>query len=299
APPVRPEGNLYMYDGRPCRRVVLGDIEAGFKEADEVVSGQYIHPSLEHTAMETQTSLVVPSAEGKLTIYTVSAAHYFHLMMISRILQLPMNKVRYVGGTVGGSFGAKTDIHADHITSLLALKTGRPVKWAWTREEELLYSTHRGVWHITIEDGVKRDGRLIARKIKSIRDAGAYSSLNAYVVDKHCFHAAGPYFIPNVYVEGYCVYTNKPPASAMRGFGLTPAVYVAEVQMNKIAARLGMDPWEIRFINAYRNGDYMPTRRVLDSVALIETMQALARKAGLKLPERLMAMTSEKRRKSP
>ena len=295
APSVRPEGNLFMYDGRPCRRIVFGDIEEGFKQADEIVSGQYIHPSLEHTPLEPQTSLVVPSAEGKLTIYTVSSAQYLHLMMISRIVQLPMNKVRFVGGTVGGNFGGKNDIHADHITSLLALKTGRPVKWAWTREEELLYSTHRGSFHITIEDGVKRDGRLIARRIKSIRDAGAYTSLNAYVVDKYCFHASGPYYIPNVYVEGYCVYTNKPPASAMRGFGVTPATYVSEVQMNKIAARLGMDPWEIRFINAFRNGDPMHTRRVLDSVALIETMQALARKTGVNLPERHMSMTSEKR----
>jgi len=117
------------------------------------------------------------------------------------------------------------------------------------------------------------------------------------VVDKHCFLATGPYFIPNVYVEGYCVYTNKTPACAMRGFGITPSTFAIEVQMNKIARELGIDPWELRFINAYHNGDQTATRHVLDSVYLIEAMQALAKKAGVKLPDKLMAMTSAERSK--
>lgn len=254
-----------------------------------------MHPSLEHASLEPQASLAVPEASGKLTIYTVSQAHYFHLGMLSSILKMPMSKIRYVGGTVGGGFGGKNDIHADHITALLALKTGRPVKWRWTREEELLYSTFRGAWRMKIKDGVKKNGRIVARQLKSIRDAGAYTSLNAYVVDKHCFLATGPYYIPNVYVEGYCVYTNKPPASSMRGFGITPLVFALEVHMGKIAAKLGIDPWELRFINAYRNGDQTATRRVLDSVALIEVMQALAKKAGVELPANLKAMTSVER----
>jgi CO/xanthine dehydrogenase Mo-binding subunit len=200
-----------------------------------------------------------------------------------------------VGGTVGGGFGSKNDIHADHVTALLALKTGQPCKWRWTREEDLLYSTFRGAWRITIKDGVKKDGRIVARKIKSIRDAGAYSTLNPYVVDKNSFLATGPYFIPNVYIAGYCVYTNKPPASSMRGFGVTPSVFATEVQMGKIAAELGMDPWEIRLINAYRSGDQTPTRRVLNSVALVEVLQKLAQKAGVDLPDKLKAMNSKER----
>jgi CO/xanthine dehydrogenase Mo-binding subunit len=118
-------------------------------------------------------------------------------------------------------------------------------------------------------------------------------------VDKHCFNVTGPYFIPNVSVEGYCVYTNRPPASSMRGFGVMPATFAIEVQMNKIASRLNMNPWEVRFVNAYRNGDQTPTRRVLDSVYLIETMQNCAVKAGIELPERLMAMTSAQRSEGP
>jgi CO/xanthine dehydrogenase Mo-binding subunit len=314
APKVRPEGNCYMYGEHPCRKVVFGDVEAGFKEADHIIEGEFRTNPVEHAPMETQVSLAVPEGKGRLTIYTVSQSLLFHHGLLTGILKMDKDDLRIAGlaekalhdwkddvhvafrsGTVGGSFGAKNDIHADHVTALLALKTGQPVKWRWTREEETLYSTHRGGWHIRIRDGVKRDGRIVARQVTSIRDAGAYSALNTYVVDKHCFMVCGPYSIPNVYVEGYCVYTNKTPSSSMRGFGVFPATFACEMQMNKIAAQLKIDPWELRLINAYREGDQTPTRRVLDSVYLIETLQACAEKAGVKLPDRLASMTSEKR----
>jgi CO/xanthine dehydrogenase Mo-binding subunit len=318
APKVRPEGNCFFFGDLPYRQILLGDVESGFKEADLVIENEFLHPSLEHAQLETQTSLAVPDPNGKLTIYTVSQALFFHLGVLCGILQMEPDMVqckhwapktgsswrhnagfsdlRYVGGTVGGGFGSKNDIHADHVTALLALKTGRPCKWRWTREEELLYSTYRGAWRITITDGVQKNGRIVARRMKSIRDAGAYTSLNSYVVDKHCFLAAGPYYVPNVHVQGYCVFTNKPPSSSMRGFGITPATFATEVQMNKIAAELNMDPWELRFINAYRRGEHTATRRTLNSVALIEVMQALAAKAGVDLPDQLKTTTSADRR---
>jgi CO/xanthine dehydrogenase Mo-binding subunit len=295
APKVRPEGNIVMYGDSPFRAIVLGDVEAGFKEADTIIEGDYFHPWLEHAPLEPQTSLTVPSASGRLTIHTVSQAIYFHLQTVTAVTGLPMQRIHMVGGTVGGGFGSKNDMHADHITALLALKSGRPVKWRWTREEEMLYSSARGAWHVRFKDGVKKDGRLVARHVQSIHDSGAYVSLNAYVVDKHSFLVAGPYFIPNVYVQGYAILTNKTPASSMRGFGMTPATFAGEVQMDRIAEAVGMDPWEIRFINAFHEGDQTATRRVLDSVALIEVMQTLAKTAGVELPDKLMAMSSAKR----
>jgi CO/xanthine dehydrogenase Mo-binding subunit len=317
APKVRPEGNVFMFGERPFRQIVFGDIEKGFNEADLVVENEYLHPSLEHAQLEPQASLSVPDARGRLTIYTVSQALYFHLGQLCGILQMEPDMVQckhwapktrsswrhnagfgdinYVGGTVGGGFGAKNDIHADHVTALLALKTGRPCKWRWTRAEDLLYSTFRGAWLMKIKDGIRKDGRIVARHIESIRDAGAYSTLNPYVVDKHSFLAAGPYFIENVYVQTYCVYTNKPPASSMRGFGVTPATFATEVQMNKIASELNVDPWEIRFVNAFRKGEQTATRRVLNSVALVEVMKCLADKAGVDLPDKLKSVSSAER----
>jgi CO/xanthine dehydrogenase Mo-binding subunit len=317
APLVRPEGNLWMWGENNFRQVNLGDVEQAFNQADHIVESHHLHPSLEHAQLEPMASLAVPHAGPKLTIYTVSQALYFHLGMICGILQLEPGDVvckqwadktgsawrhntgyadvNYIGGTVGGGFGAKNDIHADHVAALLALKTGRPCKWRWTRAEDLLYSTFRGAWDIHIKDGVTKDGRIIARQMTSVRDAGAYATLNPYVVDKHCYLAAGPYFIPNVSVKGYCVFTNKPPSSSMRGFGITPAAFATEVQMDMIAEKLGKDPWEVRLINAYRNGDHTATRRVLRSAALVEVIKNLAEKAGVELPGHLKAMSSQER----
>ena len=295
SPKVSPTGNVYMVDGKPCRRITVGDVEDGFREADEIVEGKYKHPSVEHAQLEPQVSVVVPEANGKLTIYSVSQAPYWHQRMISGILQMPLNKLCFVGGTTGGGFGGKNDIHADHVTAVMALKTGRPVKWRWTREEELLYSTYRGAWNIRIKDGVKKNGRIVARQIRGVREAGGYLGMNPYLLDKYAYYATGPYFIPNVDIEVYCVLTNKPPASSMRGFGLTPSTFTTEVQMNKIATHMGIDPWEIRFINAYREGDRTPTQTPVDSVAVIEVMQSLAKKVGVDLPYKLRNMTSRRR----
>jgi CO/xanthine dehydrogenase Mo-binding subunit len=315
APKVRPEGNLYIFGKYPFRRIAFGNVEVGFKEADYIIEGEYFHPAIEHAPIEPWASLAVPEADGRLTIYTMTQSLHLTLGWLANVLYMEpddkrfvnwawrtrqrgstsLSDLKYIGGICGGAFGGKLNIQADHIPAIIALKTGRPVKWRWTREEDLLYSIYRGAWRIKIKDGVKKDGRIVARQVRSIRDAGAYTSFNPYVVDKHCFLASGPYFIPNVHVEGYCVYTNKTPACAMRGFGITPRTFAIEVQMNRVASQIDMDPWELRFINAYHHGDKTPTRRDLDSVYLTETMQALARKAGVKLPDRLMSMTSAER----
>jgi CO/xanthine dehydrogenase Mo-binding subunit len=318
APKVRPEGNVYMFGSEPFKKVYIGDIDEGFRKADHIIEETYFYPDMEHSALETQVSLAVPEATGKLTIYTVSQARNFHLGMLAGILKLGgdalqcecinewsgrtrsswrgktgMNRVRLEGYAVGGGFGGKNELHADHITALLALKTARPCKWRWTREEELLYSTHRGPWYVTIKDGVMNDGRIVARYVKSIHDGGAYIGFNAYAAGKFSYFVNGPYHVPNLRCEGYCVFTNKPVASTMRGFAVAPGTFAVEVQMHKIAEKLGMDPWELRFKNAILKGDQLVTRQVMKDPSLVETMQALAKRVGVTLPDHLMRMTSE------
>lgn len=296
APKVRPEGNLYIFNNRSYRKTHFGNIEEGFKQADYVIENEFFHQAAQHAQMEPQTTLVVPDASGKLTIYSGTQCLHFHLVMLCHILALPTSKLKLVGGTCGGGFGAKNDIHADHIAALLAMKTKRPVKWRWTREEELLYSTVRGTFIMKYKDGVKKDGRIVAREVTSIYDSGAYPTFNPLVMGKHLYISNGPYFIPNFYGTGYLVFTNKVTASSMRGYGITSCNYAAEMQMNKVAGELGIDPWKIRFINAYRKGDKTATQSVLESVAAIEVMQAVAEKAGVELPPELKAMSSLKGR---
>ena len=142
------------------------------------------------------------------------------------------------------------------------------------------------------KDGVTKDGRIVARKITTYADAGAYNRHTPYAVTKHAANIAGPYRIPNVWIDAHCVYTNKQPGSAMRGFGVTPASFALEMQMDKIAKVVGMDPWEIRFLNAYRDGDMKPHQKVVEDATLIEVMQAAAQLVGHDLPENLMQMKS-------
>ena len=158
--------------------------------------------------------------------------------------------------------------------------TGRPVRYVLDREEEMLYGSPRGAERIYIKDGVRRDGRIIGRHIRSYFDAGAYTRLSSYAGIKCTAHVPGPYTIPNVSSDIYVVYTNRCPSTAMRGFGVTAVDFALEVQMDKLAHAVGMDPMEFRILNAYRDGDMKPHRRVAKNTALIECVQVAAEKAN-------------------
>ncbi len=229
------------------------------------------------------------------TVYTNTQALFFTLDNAALILEIPFNKLHLVGGTVGGGFGGKVDVIVEPITILAAMKTGRPVRYVFMRDEEMRVSSTRGAWRMYYKDGVMKDGRIVARQVTTYADAGAYNRHTPYAVTKHAANAAGPYNIPNVSIDAHCVYTNRQPGSAMRGFAVTPASFALEVQMDKIAETIGMDPWEIRFVNAYRNGDMKPHRKVVEDATLIETMQAAAEMVGFELPKKLKAMHSNDR----
>ena len=220
---------------------------------------------------------------------------YFSLDNTSIILQVPGNRLHFIGGTVGGGFGGKVDVIVEPIATLASMLTNRPVRFVYSRSEEMQVSSTRAAWRIYLKDGVMTDGRIVARKVTSYADSGAYSRQTPYALTKHAANAAGPYAIPNVSIDAYCVYTNRQPSSAMRGFGVTMASFALEVQMDKIAERVGLDPWSIRFINAYRNGDMKPHRKLTEDATLIETMQAAARLVGHELPAEFAGMTSAPR----
>ena len=294
SPKVRPEGNLLYFEDMPYRPVRKGDVEPAFEKADFIVEGYYRTAAQEHCPIETQVSIAQTDSMGRTHINSVTQAAFFNQGTIASILDKSLSKVHMIAGVVGGGFGSKNDPHADHICAVLSLYTdGKPVKWLWTREEEFVASTHRGSMHMYFTDGVMKDGHIIARKIKSYRDGGAYVSTNDYVQGKHAFGVAGPYNIPNIYVDAYVVFTNKRPTSSMRGFGLYQASFAHEVQMERIAKAIGMDSWRVRFVNAVHDGDLSPTQAELHACALTEVMQAAADRAGIKLDDDLLEMSSK------
>ena len=145
----------------------------------------------------------MPEANGRLTIYSCTQAMYFSMGVVAAHLQWPLSKLKFVGGTVGGGFGGKVDTATETITSLLAIKSRRPVKWRFTREEEFLVSSTRAPWHIEIKDAVTKDGWILGRRMLTLHDAGAYARFSPYGLTKHAFHHTGAYTIPNLRFDGF------------------------------------------------------------------------------------------------
>ena len=296
APIVADGPDNYVYwNGKSTFTMKLGDVEEGFKQADHIVEGEYYEGAQDTVCMEPHISVSYYDEAGRLCIHTTSQCLYFQLRPLCAILDLPMSKVRYIGGTVGGGFGGKNEIHADHIAALAAMKFKRPIKYRWTRQEDLAYSTKRGAWKLHYKDGVTADGRLVARKVEHWHDGGAHMTFSPYGVEKGSMFLCGPFWIPNILIEGHCIYTNKPTSSSVRGFTIINGQFCADVQMQKIADKLGMDPWEVRMLNAWRDGDMGASRYVIAGAGALEAARSTAELAGITLPEHLMQMSSRGR----
>ena len=215
--------------------------------------------------------------------------------VVSAHLQQPLNKLKFVGGTVGGGFGGKVDTATETMCALLALKSGKPVKWRWTREEEFLCSSTRAPWHMEIADAVTKDGWILGRKMLTLHDSGAYARFSPYGLTKHSFHHTGAYTIPNLHFDGYVVFTNRVPTTAMRGFGVTSVSFATETHMSRVAEVLGIDPFELRLKNANRIGDTSPNGVVYTDPSTVPTIQAIAESLGHELGGDYRAMTPGQR----
>jgi CO/xanthine dehydrogenase Mo-binding subunit len=284
--------NWYNYEGKDHQPVVLGDVERGFAEADHVIEERYQMSPIEHAPTETQGAIAVPDTDGRVTCYTNTQGLFFSLDVTAMILQVPSHKLHFIGGTVGGGFGGKVDSLVEPLAILGAMKTGKPVRYLMTREEEMQAGPPRGAERIYIKDGVMNDGRIAARKMRIYVDAGAYSRLTPYGAVKAAAHCPGPYTIPNVLCEARCVYTNRTPGTAMRGFGVTASDFALEIQMDKLARLVGMDPMEFRILNAYRDGDMKAHHKRTEGAALIECVQAAAEMTNWPIADKYKQMSS-------
>ncbi len=293
APIVATHGkNYWEYEGHPCRRVRFGDVAAGFEQADVIVEDRYDTSPIEQAPLETTACVAVPGSDGRVTVHTNTQALFFTLANTSIISDIAPHRLRFLGGVVGGGFGGKSDAITEPLAVVAANLTGRPVKFKYSREEEMQVSSTRAAWRFYIRDGVKRDGRIVAREITAYANCGAYTRLVNYGVTKCAAHLPGPYTIPNVSIDAYCVYTNRQPGSAMRGFGCTMGDFAIEMQMDKIATELNLDPWRVRMVNAYRDGDMKAHRKEVEGAALIEVLQQAAQQVGHELSADLASMRS-------
>ncbi len=265
-----------LYDHQKLR---FGDVERVFAEADKIVEGEYQMSPVEQAPVETCGAIAAPETNNRYVCYTSTQALFFSLGTTAKLLNLPSSRLHFIGGTVGGGFGGKVDSIVEPMSVLGAVLTGRPVKFMWDRAEEMQVGAPRGAERWRIKDGVMNDGRIVARRITGFFDSGAYTRLSSYAIIKCTGHLPGPYTIPNVASNVYCVYTNRTPATAMRGFGITGADFAIECQMDRVAEAVAINPVELRILNAYRDGDMKAHRRLAKNTALVECCQVAAEKA--------------------
>jgi aerobic-type carbon monoxide dehydrogenase small subunit (CoxS/CutS family) len=255
----------------------VGDVEQGLAESDLVVEETYSTQQVEHAYLEPEAGLAYVDHDGVVTILSPSQNITHHRHMLSRILALPINKVRFIMSPVGGGFGGKEDMVYQGMLALMAMKTRRPVRLVFTREESIISTAKRHPSHTTYRMGLMRDGRIRAVEIRMICDGGAYGMSTEGVMRKAAILAAGPYAIPHVKVDTFGVYTNNTPSGAFRSFGALQAQFATETHLDIAAGRLGIDPFHIRRINAMRDGATTHTKQRLTSVSLTRALDAAER----------------------
>ena len=266
-----------LAEGRTWRDVVIryGNPDAG---ADVVVDGYYEVGQQDQAPLGPESGLAIPSSDG-IDLWVATQALHVDLAQVAACLALPERSVRLCLAGVGGAFGAREDVSIQVHACLLALKTGRPVKMWYGREESFVGHVHRHpalMWYST---GAGRDGRLVFVRATIVLDGGAYASTSAAVAGTAACFAAGPYRVPNATVWCGAARTNQVPNGAMRGFGAVQTCFGYESQMDRLAAALGMDPVKLRLLNAMRTGDRLITGQVVSGAApvaqLIESLAAL------------------------
>ena len=250
-------------------RIVKGDADAAMRDADVIVEHIYKTQFIDHAYIEPEAGIAWVDENGVLTI-RVSTQVVEHFRSIAAALQLPQNKVHVMGTLVGGGFGGKEDITVELFIGLAALKTRRPVKMVYSREESILAHCKRHPFTITHKTGVTRSGRILAAQVNLVADSGAYVYLSPYVLLYAASSAVGPYRINNVTVNAAAVATNNTFTSAFRGFGAAQACVAYEQQMDEIARALEMDPRELRRLNYAQAGDTTPNGQAFRGAVWLE-----------------------------
>ncbi|HVV62563.1 MAG TPA: molybdopterin cofactor-binding domain-containing protein [Pseudolabrys sp.] len=258
----------------------VGDVEKGFAESDLVVEEEYSTQAIEHAYLEPEAGLAYVDHDGVVTLVCPDQNVTHHRHMLARIIAKPISKVRFIMSPVGGGFGGKEDMIYQGMLALLAMKTGRPVRLVFTREESIVSTAKRHPSRTKLRMGLTRDGRIRAFEMTMICDGGAYGLSTEGVMRKAAILGAGPYAIPNVKVDTYGIYTNNTPSGAFRSFGALQTAFATESHLDICAEQLGLDPFEIRRINAMRDGGTTHTKQKLGTVSLTRALNALEKASG-------------------
>ena len=259
APPLHPGGNVLRH-----LRIRHGDPEA---TAEVVVTGEYEVGMQDQAFLGPESGLAVPDGDGGVDLYVSTQWLHVDRDQLAASLALPAEQVRVALAGVGGAFGAREDLSMQIHACLLALRTGRPVKILYGREESFFGHVHRHPARLRYEHGATADGHLVYVRARIVLDGGAYASSSTAVCSNAACFSVGPYDVPNASIDCYVAYTDNPPCGAMRGFGAVQTCFAYETQMDRLAAELGMDPVELRLRNAMEEGSRLPTGQRVEGAA--------------------------------
>lgn len=274
--PIHPKGNVFRH-----QRIVCGDPDL---VGEVVVEGHYEIGMQDQAFLGLEAALAIPDPGGAgVELYVATQWLHEDRHQIAACLALEDEQVRLTLGGVGGAFGAREDISLQVHTCLLALRTGRPVRVAYSREESFLGHVHRHPARIWMRHHATADGTLLKVEARIVMDGGAYASTSSAVLINAVTHMQGPYKCEHAVVDGWAVRTNNLPCGAMRGFGVVQACFAHEGQMDKLAAACGLDPVEIRLRNAMQTGDKLITGQVIENVAPVR--ECILATAELPLPD--------------
>lgn len=252
-----------------------GDVDKGFEEADMIVENEYQTQHVDQLPLQNEAGYAVYDKKTE-QIKIWSSSQWLHDTQadIAQAINMPKEKVKLINAAIGGAFGKKEDISVHIHLALAVLNTKKPCKLAYTREESMISQSKRHPLYIKAKTGVTKDGYLTAWQVFVIGDTGAYASSGPAVVHKGMYHCTGPYNVANVRGTSYAVYTNNTYGGAMRGFGTTQMAFAYESQMDIIAHKLGIDPAQFRYQNAYDIGSTTPNgQRLTKSVNTKRTIE--------------------------
>jgi CO/xanthine dehydrogenase Mo-binding subunit len=255
-------------------RIRQGEVERAWAECDAIVEGDYHTPMQEHAYLQPEAGLGYIDEAGRVTVIVAGQWTHEDQEQIAHALKLPLDQIRVVYPAIGGAFGGREDMSVQIVLALAAWKLQRPVKIIWSREESIVGHHKRHQFFLKAKWGARKDGKLLAAEIEVISDGGAYAYTSTKVLGNATLLCTGPYEIPNVKVDSYTVYTNNIPGGAFRGFGGPQAAFEAEMQLNKLAEKLGLDPIEMRLKNLLVDGSMTSTGHPLPLGVTIDKVVA-------------------------
>jgi 4-hydroxybenzoyl-CoA reductase alpha subunit len=258
-------------------RKEFGNVEKAFRDSDVFFEDSFNTQPINHCPLEPHAALATAEPSGKVTLWSSTQIPFFLRRNLATVLDIPESKVRVIKPRVGGGFGQKIDLFAkDFCAAFFAMRSGKPVKFLYEREEVFTSTRQRHPMHIQLKTGMKKDGTILAQQFRVVADGGAYNSTAPLMITLACYFIMLPYRLENLLFEGYHVYTNKPVGGAMRGHGIPQVRFAVETQLDKISEEMGLDPLDLRLKNAYHVGEPHPGKLIVQSCGFSDTLEKVA-----------------------